>query len=137
MNMVKTAANNVVDPIRDNRPTYHPGDPIIRFHYAVIRPNHTRLGRHGADMGEMWAALRPTFGSNVVGPTFEPMARHWLTHYTGHLTRLESARSAPGRRAAEAVLYLVGRGFTGSLVSAAAGRSDVELIDLERLYFGS
>ena len=184
----------LIDPIRDNRPMYHPGDPIIRFHYAVIRPNHAQLGRHGADLSAMWAALRPTFSSNVVGPTFELMARYWLTHYadlsavaggpthtgstvvssqgaeheidlvvarddadtpgarsvavlgevksgeelgTGHLTRLESSRTALGGRAAEATMYLVGQRFTRSLVTTAAGRSDVELVDLERLYFGT
>lgn len=184
----------LIDPIRDNRPTYHPGDPIIRFHYAVIRPNHARLGRHGADLPALWTGLGPTFRSNVVGPTFELMARYWLTHYadlsalaggpthvgstvvtsrdaeyeidlvvarddgdapgtrsvavlgevksseelgTGHLTTLETARTALGGRATDAVLYLVGRRFTRSLASAAARRSDVELVDLERLYFGT
>jgi uncharacterized protein len=184
----------LIDPVRDNRPTYHPGDPIIRFHYAVIRPNHARLGRHGADLQAMWSALGPTFRSNVVGPAFEMMARHWLTHYadlsevidgpshigstvvsapgieheidlvvarddadapgarsvavlgevksgeelgTGHLATLESARAALGSRAAGAVLYLVGQRFTEPLSTLAARRSDVELVDLERLYFGS
>lgn len=183
----------LVDPIRDNRPTYHPGDPIIRFHYAIIRPNHTRLGRHGADLPAMWSSLGPTFSSNVVGPTFEMMARHWVTHYadlssvaTGpvhvgttvvsvegkdrevdlvvarddadhaagrsiaalgevksgeevgrvHLSRLESIRTAMGTRAADAALFLVGTRFTGDLVAAAASREDVELVDLDRLYFG-
>lgn len=73
--------DRLLDPIRDNRPTYHPGDPMIRFHYAVIRPNHSRLGRHGADLMALWEGLGDTFSSNVVGPTFESMARHWLTYY--------------------------------------------------------
>ncbi len=184
----------LVDPIRDNRPTYHPGDPIIRFHYAVIRPNHTRLGRHGADLRSLWDSLAPTFSSRVVGPAFELMARHWLTHYAdlpsmagepphvgstivavdgidhevdlvvarddadspagrsvaalgevksgkemnmSHLVRLEAIRAALGPRAADATLYLVGPSFAGPLRSSASVRSDVELVDLDRLYFGS
>ncbi|HWJ96806.1 MAG TPA: hypothetical protein VNQ33_01535 [Acidimicrobiales bacterium] len=184
----------LVDPIRDNRPTYHPGDPIIRFHYAVIRPNHARLGRHGADLGSMWRSLGSTFSSNVVGPGFELIARHWLMHYAdlssvldgpshvgstvmsvdgteyevdlvvarddgdvpaersiaalgevksgeeldrSHLARLESVRTGLGPRAADAALYLVGRRFTDVLSATAAQRSDVELVDLDRLYYGS
>lgn len=183
----------LIDPVRDNRPTYHPGDPIIRFHYAVIRPNHIRLGRHGADLQAMWAALGPTFHSNVVGPVFESMARHWLMHYADlsavvdgpthigstvvsaagaeheidlvvarddgstpgersvavlgevksgeeldfqHLDRLEAARASIGSRAADASLCLVGRRFAKALVKSAARRSDVEIVDLDRLYFG-
>lgn len=186
--------DRLIDPVRDNRPTYHPGDPIIRFHYAIVRPNHTRLSRHGADLKEQWRSLSHTFNSKVVGPTFESMARHWLTHYADlsaaasgpvhvgstvvsvagknrevdlvvalddadrpadrtvavlgeaksgeeigrlHLTRLEDIRTAMGDRARNAVLYLVGRRFSSALLSAASSRGDVELVDLEQLYFGS
>lgn len=185
--------DRLVDPIRDNRPTYHPGDPIIRFHYAIIRPNYTRLGRHGADLKTQWRALGDTFSSNVVGPTFEVVARDWMTQHAdlsamvsgpvhigssvvrvdgkdhevdivvalddadrpadrtvvaigeaksgerighGHLGRLEKIRAAMGDRARDSVIYLVGRRFDRSLVSAAEGRGDVELVDLDRLYFG-
>lgn len=69
------------DPIRDNRPTYHPADPLIRFHYAVIRRHHARLSRHDADTPQIWRHLRPTFDSQVVGPAFEATARYWTTHF--------------------------------------------------------
>ena len=183
----------LTDPIKANRALYHPGDPIIRFHYAIIRPNHSRLGRHGADHVAIWRSLDNSFRSQVVGPTFEAMARHWTTHYaqipgvtddathvgattvrvgvreveidiavslddartpgertvaalgeaksgeqitSAHLSRLESARMALGPRATDARLLLVGTRFERGLVAQAARRSDVELVDLDRLYHG-
>ena len=71
----------VSDPIRDNRPTYHPADSLIRFHYAVIRRHHARLARHGADARQLWEQLRPTFESLVLGPCFEAAARYWTMHF--------------------------------------------------------
>lgn len=69
------------DPIRENRPSYHPGDPLIRFHYAVIRKHQSRLSRHSADTPAVWRNALATFGSQVVGPTFEAMARYWTLHF--------------------------------------------------------
>lgn len=56
---------------------------------------------------------------------------------TGHLRRLEKARVALGTRAAHAKLLLCGAEFHPELTSAAEGRGDVELLDLQRLYSGS
>jgi hypothetical protein len=66
----------VQDPIRDNRPTYHPSDSLIRFHYAVIRRHQSRLARHDADVQRIWQQLMPTFRSQVVGPCFGGAARY-------------------------------------------------------------
>jgi uncharacterized protein len=181
----------VQDPIRENRPTYHPADPMIRFHYAVIRRHHSRLARHDADTLEIWRQVRPTFEAQVVGPAFEAAARYWTAqlaapgsiggapHHVGpttvslrdgterqidvvvadddapvaserrvlaigeakageriarrHLRELEESRAALGGRAADAKLLLFGPAFAPELVRTAAGRPDVELIDLERL----
>ena len=71
----------VQDPIRENRPTYHPADPLIRFHYAVIRRHESRLSHHGADTEQIWRGLRPTFDSQVLGPSFEAAARYWTMHF--------------------------------------------------------
>ena len=79
------------DPIRDNRPTYHPADPPIRFHYAVIRRCQGRLARHGGDALQVWKEARPTFGSQVVGPCFAAMARTW----TAYLADAETVGEAP------------------------------------------
>jgi uncharacterized protein len=183
----------LVDPTKSNRPMYFPGDPLIRFHYAVIRPNQTRL-RTRAAAEAYWPAAQATFRSQVVGPTFESMARHWATHYAtipalaeptvqigsttvsvdgvdreidlvaayddgnvpsartitalgeaksgeevglGHLDRLERVRAALGDRAADATLLLFGTRFAKRLLQVAGGRSDVELVDLDRLYHGT
>jgi uncharacterized protein len=76
----------VEDPVRDNRPTYQPSDPLIRFHYAIIRRHHARLERHGVDTEALWRGLLPTFRSQVLGPCFEAMARSWTTHFASHDT---------------------------------------------------
>lgn len=70
----------LVDPTKNNRPMYFPGDSIIRFHYAVIRPNQPRL-RTRAAATAFWPGAEATFRSKVVGPTFEGIARHWATQY--------------------------------------------------------
>jgi len=54
----------------------------------------------------------------------------------GHLTRLEQARTALGSRAVDAKLLLFGARVGDALRTHASRRSDVELVDLERLYFG-
>lgn len=53
------------------------------------------------------------------------------------LRGLEQRRAALGTRAAAAKLLLVGPSFTEELAEAAAGRSDVELVDFARLHRGS
>jgi uncharacterized protein len=53
----------------------------------------------------------------------------------GHLDRLAKARAALGTRAAMAKLLLFAPAFTAE-VAHAARRTDVELIDLDRLYHG-
>jgi uncharacterized protein len=76
----------VQDPVRDNRPTYRPSDPLIRFHYAIIRRHESRLGRHGVDTEALWRELTPTFRSQVLGPGFEAMARYWTVHFAARDT---------------------------------------------------
>ncbi len=76
----------VQDPVRGNRPTYQPSDPLIRFHYAIIRRHEARLGRHSVNTEALWRDLIPTFRSQVLGPCFEAMARSWTTHFASHDT---------------------------------------------------
>jgi len=181
----------IPDPLRENRPTYQPGDQILRFHYAVLRLGQGRLARAGDGLAAEWSRLRPTFESRVLGPSFEDMARFWTAHFAEaetlggsadhvgssvieagpgpvqldvvatvddaespsrrtvaaigeakvgetltpvHLQRLESARQALGRRGEQARLLLFGARFSATLRRAAAARTDVVLVDLERLY---
>jgi uncharacterized protein len=190
----------IQDPVRDNRPTYQPSDPLIRFHYALIRRHEARLGRHGVDTAALWRDLVPTFRSQVLGPCFEAMARSWTTHFasrdtiggspdhvgpttltvtnretgatelreidvvvaaddaaepggrticalgeakvgerftSGYLRRLEDARTALGDRAAAAKLLLFGSSFSDAVQASANERTDLEIVDLERLYEGA
>ncbi|WP_439643990.1 AAA family ATPase [Gemmatimonas sp.] len=53
-----------------------------------------------------------------------------------HLRRLETARARLGARAAHAKLFLFGSAMEATLRHEAHGRSDVEIVDLERLYTG-
>ena len=55
----------------------------------------------------------------------------------GRLRALEESRAALGQRGADARLLLFGPSFSDDLAQEAASREDVELIDLERLYFGT
>ena len=54
-----------------------------------------------------------------------------------HLRRLEPARSAFGTRALDAKLLLFTTSFDPELHKAGSRRSDVELVDLDRLHRGS
>lgn len=54
-----------------------------------------------------------------------------------HLRTLEAARFALGAKAARAKLLLVSPNISGRLRDEASSRSDLELVDLERLYHGS
>jgi len=183
----------LVDPTKSNRAMYFPGDSIIRFHYAIIRPNRQRL-RTRAAASAFWSGADATFRSMVVGPTFEGTARHWATHYAtvpalaepgtrigattvsvdgteyevdlvasgddggspgertitalgeaksgeeitfSHLNKLEKLRNALGDRASDATLLLFGTKFAKNLLTRTKDRSDVELVDLERLYKGT
>lgn len=78
--------DRVQDPLRDNRPTYYPADPLIRFYYALVRRHQSRLSRHDADTAAVWSQLVPTFDSQVVGPCFESAARYWVTHFASAST---------------------------------------------------
>ena len=69
----------VQDPIRTNRTLYHPVDPFLRFHYAIIR-RHQGFGRMDTDTDALWQRVLPTFRSQVLGPCFEWMARDWTAH---------------------------------------------------------
>jgi len=64
-------------------------------------------------------------------------AKAGQTAATEHLRALEDARRALGARAASARLLLFAQAFARELQAAVASRSDVELVDLDRLYGGA
>jgi uncharacterized protein len=85
----------IVDPVRDNRVRYQPGDSLIRFHYAVTRPRLQRLARFGAPIREIWREALPSFHSRVIGPSFEMIARYWTSHFA-HSAELGGAAAHVG-----------------------------------------
>jgi hypothetical protein len=81
-------------------------------------------------------------GSDDAAPTDRTVtaigeAKAGETAGTGILTELERARAALGHRATSAKLLLFAAAFTPELRKVAARRSDVELVDHERLYHGN
>lgn len=78
-------------------------------------------------------------GSDPVDRTVVALgeAKSGETLTTRHLKTLNRIRDALGTRASHAKLFLFGQRFDDALQHAADARSDVELVDLERLYFGS
>lgn len=72
------------DLLRGRRPLLRIVDPLLRFHFAVVRQDQARFeSRKTADA---WVAAQERFRSNVLGPHFETMARHWATNYASEET---------------------------------------------------
>lgn len=65
------------DVVRQRRPAYRIADPYLRFHYALARPRRDRLrGRDGGR--QVWRDHQETYRAQVLGPTFEELARAWV-----------------------------------------------------------
>ena len=72
------------DLLRSNRPLLRVADPLLRFAFAVIRPDRARFeSRLTVDA---WADAQPRFRSQVLGPHFESMARDWARTYASNRT---------------------------------------------------
>jgi uncharacterized protein len=76
----------------------------------------------------------PTPAKRIVTAIGEAKAGETLG--IGHLDRLERARTAMGQRAVHATLFLFGTQVDRALAAASSKRSDVEIVDLDRLYHG-
>ncbi|MPZ66032.1 MAG: ATP-binding protein [Pseudonocardiaceae bacterium] len=68
------------DVVRRRRPAYRIADPYLRFHYAVARPRRDRLRRPDGAR-QVWRDQQETYRAQVLGPTFEEMARTWVRHF--------------------------------------------------------
>jgi uncharacterized protein len=99
----------LLDPLRKNRPVYHPRDPLLRFHYAIIRRRQSQWARATTDTPALWHSLAPTFRSHVLGPSFEAMAREW----TAYLANPQTLGGSPDH--------------VGPSVLVAAGTAEQEL----------
>lgn len=187
------------DLLRSRRPTLRITDAMLRFQHAVIRPDLHRF--ESRQTLAAWSDAAARFESGVVGPTFEAIARTWVSRYASTATlggtaarigstvvndpvgrsRMEIdvvalAAGSDHRAGAEPALLLIGEaksgpgprgvadlvrlerarellaararvdrtrlaifaagGFTADLRAEAIRRSDVVLVDLERLYAG-
>lgn len=76
------------DLLRPNRPLLRVADPLLRFHFAVLRPDIARY--EARQTRAAWADAEHRFKSQVLGPHFESLARAWTTRYA-------SARTLGGR----------------------------------------
>ncbi len=199
---VMTTAGFVVrddDLLTLRRPLYRIADPIVRFHHLITRRHRVMLEQRRAD--EVWAIAARTYRSQVIGPHFESLCRHWVNRYANSATLGAAIGPAhrvrindPGRRrsfemdiaapSAEVdqpghlTLQVVGEakatqlelsdlarldrlahllaergrvslsptlkrmlfsltGFAPRLIEASDQRTDVELVDLHRLYHGA
>ena len=67
------------DLLRPNRPLLRVADPLLRFHFAVLRPDIARF--EARQTRDAWADAEPRFRSQVLGPHFESLARSWTDRY--------------------------------------------------------
>jgi hypothetical protein len=72
------------DLLRPNRPLLRVADPLLRFHFAIQRPDLARFELRQTRAA--WTAAEPRFRSNVLGPHFEALAREWTRRYAARRT---------------------------------------------------
>lgn len=108
---------NEANPLVPNRPLWRIDDPLVRFQFAVVRPDAARF--EARRTAEAWPAAAERFRAQVLGPHFEQMARDWTASF-----------------AAPATLGGVTRRVGFAHVNDRSARGDVELVDLDRMYEG-
>lgn len=72
------------DLLRPNRPLLRVADPLLRFHFAVLRPELARF--EARQTREAWASSEARFASQVLGPHFESLARVWTSRHASTRT---------------------------------------------------
>ncbi len=72
------------DLLRPNRPLWRINDPLVRFQFAVVRPDTARF--EARRTGEAWIAAAERFRAQVLGPHFEQMARDWTASFAAPAT---------------------------------------------------
>jgi len=68
------------DAFRANRSTYEIAEPLITFYHSVMRPIWSDLA-HTRDPARLWERSETRFSSNVLGPHFEQLCRHWTRYF--------------------------------------------------------
>ncbi len=72
------------DLLRPNRPLLRVADPLLRFHFTVLRPDIARF--EARRTREAWTDAEPRFRAQVLGPHFESLARTWTERYASGTT---------------------------------------------------
>ena len=97
------------DLFRDNRTTFRIAEPLVTFYHAVMRPIWSDL-EHTRDATALWQRSQHRYTSNVVGPHFEHVCRHWSRHmappelFGGHPVQVGAGTvNDPARRASHEV----------------------------------
>ena len=103
----------------------------IRDH---VGPSLARVDGKDRQIDVLVAGPGETPSARMISAIGEAKAGEELTER--HLRSLEQIRTALGENAAQAKLLLFGERVQKKLVEVVAGRVDVEIIDLERLYTG-
>ena len=68
------------DALRANRSTYEIDEPLITFYHGVMRPIWADLA-HTRNPARLWERSEHRFSSNVLGPHFEQLCRHWVRYF--------------------------------------------------------
>ncbi|MHB1210308.1 MAG: AAA family ATPase [Acidimicrobiales bacterium] len=100
-----------------------------------VGPSSVNVDRTVRQVDIIAAATGEEPSERVITAIGEAKSGEALT--TAHLHRLERIRAALGERATGSKLLLFGASIDSPLRHESEGRGDVELINLERLYFGS
>jgi AAA+ ATPase superfamily predicted ATPase len=134
------------DVFRPRRPLLSVADPLLRFFFAVVRPDLPRFEARRTK--EAWLDAESRFRAQVVGPHFEAIARRWTERYAaaetlgGRPSRVGFAQvnDPAERRQFELDVVALGapRGVGGRPVvlaigEAKASESPLALGELERL----
>jgi len=72
------------DVLRQRRPRYRVGEPIVRFHQVVRRPHAALFDDRQPALA--WASASEGFQSLVLGPHFETLARAYVKRHGTDLT---------------------------------------------------
>jgi AAA+ ATPase superfamily predicted ATPase len=84
------------DAFKDNRTSFRIAEPLVTFYHAVMRPIWSDL-EHTRDAARLWQRSQRRFISNVLGPHFEQVCRHWTRYLAApellgdHPSRVASA----------------------------------------------
>lgn len=72
------------DALLRRRPVLRVADPVLRFDHLIVRPHLAALEQRRAE--RVWASASQTFSAQILGPTFERLAREWTVRYAAPAT---------------------------------------------------